>query len=35
MGKPAKEWYERGALVFLWGWGLFAIGFLLGKFIFA
>lgn len=28
------EWYQRKIPVFLWGWSLFAIGFLLGKFIF-
>ncbi|MBA7567923.1 hypothetical protein ES708_09642 [subsurface metagenome] len=32
-----KEWYRRKRevfLVFLWGWGLFALGFILGKFVF-
>lgn len=29
-----KEWYQRKVLVFLWGWGLFAFGFILGKFVF-
>ncbi len=32
--KLAKEWYRRKVPVFLWGWGLFVIGFMLGKFIF-
>jgi hypothetical protein len=29
-----EDWYKSKVLVFLWGWGLFAIGFLLGKFVF-
>ncbi len=32
-----KEWYrkKRGViLVLLWGWGMFAFGFILGKFLF-
>ncbi|MBA7554272.1 hypothetical protein ES705_46885 [subsurface metagenome] len=29
-----KEWYQRKVLMFFWGWGLFAFGFILGKFVF-
>ncbi|MBA7597914.1 hypothetical protein ES703_04922 [subsurface metagenome] len=31
-----KEWYQKkreAILVFLWGWGMFAFGFILGKFV--
>jgi len=28
------EWYQRKVLMFFWGWGMFAFGFILGKFVF-
>jgi len=35
--KNMKEWYQRGrgvSLVLLWGLGAFALGFVIGKFVF-
>ena len=29
-----EDWYKSKVLVFFWGWSLFAIGLLLGKFVF-